>query len=69
MLFALFYLLNYPFFYLMVEEPLVAYLAESQTAFVSGVNIMFADLSHHLFYIYFSVFVETLRTSSRPICG
>ena len=30
MLFALFYLLNYPFFYLLVEEPLVAYLGESQ---------------------------------------
>ena len=31
MLFSLFYLLNYPFFYLLVEEPLVTYLEESQT--------------------------------------
>ncbi|MCE2415625.1 M48 family metalloprotease [Candidatus Poribacteria bacterium] len=30
MLFSLFYLLNYPFFYRLVEEPLVAYLGESQ---------------------------------------
>lgn len=31
MLFSLFYLLNYPFFYFLVEEPLVAYLGESQS--------------------------------------
>ena len=31
MLFSLFYLLNYPFFYLFVEEPLVTYLGESQS--------------------------------------
>ncbi len=30
MLFSLFYLLNYPFFYVLVEEPLLTYLAESQ---------------------------------------
>ena len=31
MLFSLFYLLNYPFFYVLVEEPLVTYLGESQS--------------------------------------
>ncbi len=31
MLFSLFYLLNYPFFYVLVEEPLLTYLAESQS--------------------------------------
>ena len=31
MLFSLFYLLNYLFFYLLIEEPLVAYLEESQS--------------------------------------
>lgn len=31
MLFSLLYLLNYPFFYLLVEEPLVAYFGESQS--------------------------------------
>ncbi len=31
MLFSLFYLLNYPFFYMLVEAPLVAYLGESQS--------------------------------------
>jgi len=30
MLFSLFYLLNYPFFYVLVEEPLLTYLGESQ---------------------------------------
>lgn len=31
MLFSLFYLLNYPFFYVLVEEPLLTYLGESQS--------------------------------------
>ncbi len=39
MLFALFYLLNYPFFYLLVEEPLVTYLGESQP-FLSMVSTL-----------------------------
>ena len=51
MLFSLFYLLNYPFFYLLVEAPLVTYLGESQ-ALLSVVSTL-CSLAFLIIYFIF----------------